>query len=131
MFRLRSAKSYCGKIPLMITFRRPTEIQIIDKFQVICGNWYIFLSVSRNVPIKSTFDTLFIINNGLGISVLSFKSHQSSALVEGVSLKVIFLHPLFGCPTANFGPWLRGQSHSPDVNHYIIQVLTRGSSGTS
>ena len=30
-----------------------------------------------------------------------------------------FFQLLFGSPMANFGPLLRGQPHSPDVNHCI------------
>ena len=29
---------------------------------------------------------------------------------------------LFGCHTANYGPLLREQPHSPYVNHCVIQV---------
>ena len=38
---------------------------------------------------------------------------------------------LFGCPMANFGPLLRGQPHSPDVNHCVFTYLTKMSSGAS
>ena len=44
----------------MINFLRTAESQIIDKFQVICGNRYIFAYISKNVSIKSTLDTLII-----------------------------------------------------------------------
>ena len=33
---------------------------------------------------------------------------------------------LFDCPTANFGPLLRGQPHPPDVNHCIYQFRPEG-----
>ena len=31
-----------------------------------------------------------------------------------------FFKLLFGCPTANFWPFSRGQPHSPDVNHWVF-----------
>ena len=31
-----------------------------------------------------------------------------------------FFELLFGCPATNFGPLLRGQPHSPDVNHCVL-----------
>ena len=34
--------------------------------------------------------------------------------------KLVFLYLLSGLPMANFGSLLRGQSHSPDVNHCIF-----------
>ena len=34
-----------------------------------------------------------------------------------------FFLMLFGCLPANFGPLLRGQPYSPDVNHYILSTL--------
>ena len=33
---------------------------------------------------------------------------------------------LFGCPTANFGSLLRGQSHSPDVDHCVLHFRPEG-----
>ena len=30
---------------------------------------------------------------------------------------------LFDCPMVNFGPLLRGQPHSPNVNHYTLSNL--------
>ena len=33
---------------------------------------------------------------------------------------------LFGCPTANFGSLLRGQPHSPDVNHCVLHFSFEG-----
>ena len=38
-----------------------------------------------------------------------------------------FFYLLFGCPTANFRPLLRGQPHSTNLNQCIIQVSTQGS----
>ena len=32
----------------------------------------------------------------------------------------------FGCATANFGTLFRGQPHSPDVNHCVIQFQPEG-----
>ena len=37
---------------------------------------------------------------------------------------VAFFILLFGCPTTNFGPLFRGESHSPDVNHHVSAILT-------
>ena len=37
---------------------------------------------------------------------------------------VAFFILLFGCPTFNFGPLFRGESHSPDVNHHVSAILT-------
>ena len=39
-----------------------------------------------------------------------------------------YFYRLFGCPTANFGPLLRGQSHSSDVvNHCVFKWRPQGS----
>ena len=38
----------------------------------------------------------------------------------------VFFQLLFGCPTANFGPFSRGQPHSPDVYHSVFIFSTRG-----
>ena len=38
---------------------------------------------------------------------------------------------MLGCHTANFGPLSGGDSHLPDVNHWVCQVLTCGSMGAS
>ena len=35
--------------------------------------------------------------------------------------EVIFFQLLFGCPTASFGPLLRGQPHSLNCNDCVIQ----------
>ena len=43
----------------------------------------------------------------------------------------IFLSLLFGCPTANFEPLSRRQSHSPDVTHLRFTYSTQRSPGTS
>ena len=42
-----------------------------------------------------------------------------------------FFKLLFGCPMANFGPLLRRQPHSPDLNHLRFTYLTRSSPGAS
>ena len=38
-----------------------------------------------------------------------------------------FLKLLFDCPMDNFGPWSRGQPHSPDVNHCVAWISTQRS----
>ena len=45
--------------------------------------------------------------------------------------KRVFLTANFGYATANFGPLLRGKSHSSDINHRVSIILTRGSQKTS
>ena len=42
---------------------------------------------------------------------------------------LVFFYLLFGCPTVNFGLLLRGQFHSPNVNHFVLSYLTHISSG--
>ena len=39
---------------------------------------------------------------------------------------VYFLKLLFGCPTDNFGSLLRGQPHSPNVNHCLLHFRPEG-----
>ena len=36
---------------------------------------------------------------------------------------------IFGCPTANFGSWLRGQPQSPSINHCALTISTWRSVG--
>ena len=43
-----------------------------------------------------------------------------------MSVTIYISKLLFGCPTANSGPLLRGQSHSPDVNHCVLDFRLEG-----
>ena len=54
---------------------------------------------------------------------------QLNLLFAEVSPGILFEYTffwLFGCPTANFGRLWRGQPHSPDNNHCIIQFQLEG-----
>ena len=39
---------------------------------------------------------------------------------------VVVFSLLFGCPTTNFGKLLRGQPHSPHVNHCVLHFQPEG-----
>ena len=57
---------------------------------------------------------------------LNTKRYSISLRIRSECRKKSFLQLLFGCPTANFGPLSRGQTHSPDVNHCVLRLRPEG-----
>ena len=66
----------------------------------------------------------------LSISLTLFQMNPVMNFLNIFYTEAQFSYLLFGCPTTNFGRLSRGQPHSPDLNHYVIQVLTRRLPGT-
>ena len=75
--------------------------------------------LSWTLPISSFFF--------LCLYAYAFLNFIEQSLLISLKLRstLDFFWLLFGCPTVNFGPLLREQPDSLDINHFVFTFLTR------
>ena len=101
--------------------------QVIALLTIITCLWARILSLDLTFGLK--------VHSNLGMQGFNIlvvyirKDWQHFFLLNSVFL---FLYcALFGCPTANFGPLLRAQPHSSNLNHSVYVKLSEKSLGAS